>query len=135
MATVSANDLMLVFASTREGGLGDWDLWIATRSDAEASFDKPVNLGAEVNSAGFEGRPHLTSDGSTLLFMSDRLGGEGAIDLWQVTIACGDRAAAADLGTTRGNKGGPSLRVGDLVGLNDIGPWRPSTTGRRATNS
>lgn len=89
MATVSADDLSIVFASTREGGMGDWDLWMAVRPDAQARFDTPLNLGRDVNTEGFEGRPHLTSDGSVLFFMSDRPGGQGAIDLWQVTIDCG----------------------------------------------
>jgi Tol biopolymer transport system component len=88
MATVSADDLRIVFASTREGGMGDWDLWMADRPDAESGFVSPVNLGPDVNTEGFEGRPHLTSDGSVLMFMSDRPGGQGTIDLWQVTIDC-----------------------------------------------
>jgi inhibitor of cysteine peptidase len=33
-----------------------------------------------------ESTPHISSDGSTLLFWSDRLGGYGGWDLWQVSI-------------------------------------------------
>jgi len=88
MATVSADNLRIVFASIREGGMGDWDLWMAVRPNAETGFGSPVNLGPDLNTEGFEGRPHLTSDGSVLMFMSDRPGGQGAVDLWQVTIDC-----------------------------------------------
>jgi hypothetical protein len=88
MATVSANDLRIVFASRREGGMGDWDLWMADRPDVESDFGSPVNLGPDVNTEGFEGRPHLSSDGAVLMFMSDRPGGQGAVDLWEVTIDC-----------------------------------------------
>ncbi len=89
MATLSADDRRIVFASRRQGGAGDWDLWIAARPDAEATFGTPLNLGPGVNSAGFEGRPHLSSVGSILFFMSDRPGGHGGVDLWLVPADCG----------------------------------------------
>jgi Tol biopolymer transport system component len=88
MATISADALTITFASTREGGIGDWDLWMANRPNVEAAFGSVANLGPDVNTEGFEGRPHLTSDGSVLFFMSDRPGGQGAVDLWQVSIDC-----------------------------------------------
>ena len=88
MATVSRDALTLVLASRRDGGLGDWDLWLATRTTADEAFGTPVNLGPKVNSDRFEGRPHLSSDGSVLFFMSDRPGGQGAVDLWQASVDC-----------------------------------------------
>lgn len=96
MATLSATGLIVVFASTRAGGLGDFDLLMAVRPDTQSPFAVPVNLGPDVNTEGFEGRPHLTSEGSVLFFMSDRPGGEGAMDLWQVTIDCTEPSAAAN---------------------------------------
>jgi hypothetical protein len=96
MATLSATSLIVVFASTREGSIGDFDLWMAVRPDAESPFAMPVNLGPDVNTEGFEGRPHLSSDSSVLFFMSDRPGGEGDMDLWQVTIDCTEPSAAAN---------------------------------------
>lgn len=88
MATLSATGLIIVFASTREGSLGDFDLWMSVRRDVESPFAMPVNLGPDVNTEGFEGRPHLSSDSSVLFFMSDRPGGEGAMDLWRVPVDC-----------------------------------------------
>jgi Tol biopolymer transport system component len=84
---VSSDGLMLFFASDRPGGFGANDLWVATRTSATDPFGAPVNLGPQVNTPGFEDRPAIGSDGSTLYFMSDRPGGIGSIDIWQVSIS------------------------------------------------
>jgi hypothetical protein len=80
--TLSADGLVLVFQSNREGGLGDTDLWMCTRASRKEPFGQPVNLGATVNSGGLEIQPALSADGLTLLFSSDRSGGHGRRDLW-----------------------------------------------------
>jgi Tol biopolymer transport system component len=84
---ISTDGLMLLFASDRSGGLGGNDLWVATRASATDPFGAPVNLGPQVNTPGFEDRPAISSDGLTLYFMSDRPGGMGNIDVWQVSIS------------------------------------------------
>ncbi len=53
---------------------------ILTSPDYE--WSAPENLGAVVNSAAGEGSPCLSADGLTLLFDSDRPGGQGKSDLW-----------------------------------------------------
>lgn len=83
---ISADGLMLFFASSREGGFGGPDLWVATRPTIEVPFGAPVNLGQGINTGGYDGRPALSGDGSTLFLMSSRPGGEGFMDLYQVTI-------------------------------------------------
>jgi len=83
---ISADGLMLFFSSDRPGGSGGQDLWVALRTSTGGPFGEPINLGPRVNTTGFEGRPALSSDGSTLFFMSDRAGGFGGVDLWQVAI-------------------------------------------------
>jgi len=45
-----------------------------------------VNLGPPVNSSADDQGPILSADGSTLYFSSDRPGGLGGVDLWQVAI-------------------------------------------------
>src|SRR5262245_38864974 len=65
----------------------DNDLWVATRTSPTNVFGTPVNLGPPVNTSGFEDRPAIGSDGVTLYFMSDRPGGIGNIDIWQVSIS------------------------------------------------
>ena len=53
---------------------------ILTSPDYE--WSAPTNLGSVVNSAAGEGSPCLSADGLTLLFDSDRPGGQGKADLW-----------------------------------------------------
>ncbi len=53
---------------------------ILTSPDYE--WSAPENLGSVVNSAAGEGSPCLSADGLTLLFDSDRPGGQGKTDLW-----------------------------------------------------
>jgi OOP family OmpA-OmpF porin len=83
---ISADGLLLLFASTREGGLGGPDLWVSTRKTTSQSFGTPRNLGPPVNTEGYDGRPDLSGDGSTLFFMSSRLRGQGFMDLYEVPI-------------------------------------------------
>jgi Tol biopolymer transport system component len=44
-----------------------------------------VNLGPLVNSAGNDGGPMLSFDGTTLYFNSERPGGYGFYDLYMIT--------------------------------------------------
>jgi Tol biopolymer transport system component/predicted Ser/Thr protein kinase len=80
--TLTLDQKTIVFASQREGGQGDFDLWMATRSRASDSFGAPINLGQEVNSSGDDGSGTLSRNGLKLYFHSDRRGGYGRRDLW-----------------------------------------------------
>jgi hypothetical protein len=77
--TLSADELVIVFASTRSGSK---DLWYATRSSASAKFAAPISLGA-INTGNAEENPHLSSDGCTLYFSSDR---GGNADLYMASL-------------------------------------------------
>jgi OmpA-OmpF porin, OOP family len=83
---ISADGLVLLFASTRRGGFGGQDLWVATRETTSDPFGPPINLGPRINTGGYDGRPDLSADRSTLFFMSSRPGGQGFMDLYQVPI-------------------------------------------------
>ena len=78
--------LTLYFGSTRPEGYGDLDIWMTRRDTTDSPWTKLVNLGPAVNSSANEGMPSLSANGSTLYFCSDRPGGSGGYDLWQVTI-------------------------------------------------
>lgn len=69
---VRRDDREIVFDSNRPGGLGQFDVWTATRPHAWASWSQPANLGPAVNSPAAETRPSLSSDGSILYFGSTR---------------------------------------------------------------
>jgi Tol biopolymer transport system component len=80
------NNLVLLFISDRPGGLGGYDIYITRRSSIDQPWSKPVNLGPTVNSPMTDWHPCISPDGSTLIFQSDRPGGLGGFDLWQVPI-------------------------------------------------
>jgi Tol biopolymer transport system component len=84
--SISADGLALFFHSNRSGGSGDLDLWITTRATISDPWGTPVNLGPSVNISAREHAPDIYSDGSTLFFDSNRAGGVGNFDLWQVSI-------------------------------------------------
>jgi len=70
--SLSADELILVFASDRPGGPGGFaDLWITTRTNRGAAWNEPVNL-VELNSGNTELYPTLSPDGLLLFFMSSR---------------------------------------------------------------
>jgi hypothetical protein len=83
---ISADGLVLVFTSNRDGGSGGMDLWMTKRSTIDGPWSEPVNLGPTINSDKWDGRPQISADGSALYFVSDRSGGHGDLDLWQVSI-------------------------------------------------
>lgn len=74
---VRRDGLEIFFDSTRtDGGYGGTDIWSATRPDASAEWDPPVNAGAHVNSAASETRPFLSWGATMLYFGSNRPGVE-----------------------------------------------------------
>jgi hypothetical protein len=84
--SISNDGLLLFFQSNRPGGYGgEVDIWVAMRPTTEANWGTPVNLGPVINTWGLDGHPSISADGSTLYFVSDRSGGHGALDLWQVS--------------------------------------------------
>ena len=84
---ISADNLTLFFGSMRPGGSGGVDLWITRRATISDPWTEPANLGPTVNSAGLDVTPNLSPDGLTLYFVSNRAGGSGGFDLWQVPIS------------------------------------------------
>ena len=85
-ASISADGLMLFFTSWRPGGCGKADIWVTRRATKDSPWTEPVNLGAPVNSSRMDFAPCLSPDGSILYFTSNRRGGFGNSDLWQVPI-------------------------------------------------
>ncbi len=80
---LSPDGLTLFFSSW--GGQGKCDLWMSTRRHAADPWGVPENVGSTVNSSSDDKEPHVAADGLTLLFASDRPGGQGDHDLWMCT--------------------------------------------------
>jgi len=81
---LSADELSLVFESTRGGGAGGPDMWLAERSATSDAFVSPRNV-SELNTSASETGPALSADALTLMFASDRPGGTGGTDIWRAT--------------------------------------------------
>jgi len=79
---LSKDGLSLYFASSRPGGLGRNDLWVAHRESRDDAWGAPQNLGPNVNSSGDDFAPNFSNNGHWMYFSSDRPGGCGAHDLY-----------------------------------------------------
>lgn len=70
---LSLDELVIVFSSTRPGGLGVGDLYYATRASRDADFGAPRAI-PNVNSNSGDNDPMLSRDGCDVYFASDRGG-------------------------------------------------------------
>jgi len=83
---ISADRLTLFFSSTRSGGYGSTDMWMTRWARTDDVWVTPVNIGPTVNSSAADNAPAFSADGSMLYFHSNRAGGSGDWDLWQVPV-------------------------------------------------
>lgn len=89
-AALTFDKRAMVFASTRAGGAGGTDLWLATRPDPSADWATVTAMpGANMATPFDEWGPALDPTGTWLVFASNRPGGPGGGDLWQTTRATG----------------------------------------------
>jgi len=84
---------ILFFTSTRPGGFpgpgpkklpdeASYDIWMAQRNP-DGSWEKPVNLGAPINTPGWEGVAFYHAADQSLYFSSDGHGGAGGADVFR----------------------------------------------------
>jgi outer membrane protein OmpA-like peptidoglycan-associated protein/tetratricopeptide (TPR) repeat protein len=78
---ISPDGETLYFASNRPGGFGGYDLWKTSLKD-DGTWNKPVNLGPEINTPYDENTPFMHPDGQTLYFSSDGWPGFGSKDIF-----------------------------------------------------
>jgi hypothetical protein len=83
---ISADGRELYLGSTRSGGYGRWDIWVARRAATNSPWDEPVNLGPVVNSE-YDEQASLSPEGLLLLLSETfeapfRPGGQGGGDIW-----------------------------------------------------
>jgi serine/threonine protein kinase len=94
--TISNDRRMLIFQRGPDRGpdqkiIGP-DLWLSLRTSESSEWSTPVPLEA-LNSPQRDAKPRLLADGKTLVFSSDRPGGEGGLDIWQGRLVPTDRPA------------------------------------------
>ncbi|MBK9014183.1 MAG: PD40 domain-containing protein [Saprospiraceae bacterium] len=79
--SISADGKFLIFtACHRRDGLGGCDLFFAELKNGKWTAVR--NLGAPINTPGWESQPSLSGDGQTLFFTTERQGGKGSKDIW-----------------------------------------------------
>lgn len=82
-ATFSGDGQVMVYGQcSREGGIGDCDLYISVLDGEQ--WSAPVNFGNVVNSKEWDAQPCLSADGTKIIFASDRTGGYGGSDLYSI---------------------------------------------------
>jgi hypothetical protein len=86
---ISGDGLTLFFCSSWPSSpyvLDFYDLYITRRSNTGVDWIELDNLGPTVNSTSGDVSPSVSSDGRMLYFSSQRQGGPGDWDIWQVPI-------------------------------------------------
>ncbi|MFD2245958.1 OmpA family protein [Pontibacter ruber] len=79
-------------------GMGNCDLYVATMQE-DGKWGNIKNLGAKVNSKGWDSQPTFSSKEDTLYFASDRLGGFGLSDIYYTTkLRNGEWSKAQNMG-------------------------------------
>jgi len=98
--TISADGRQLIFTScVGRKGYGNCDLFESRKIGED--WTTPVNMGAQINSAGWESQPSLSADGRIIYFVSDRRGGLGNRDLYfSYQLGDGKWTKAENLGAT-----------------------------------
>ncbi|QDU25638.1 Serine/threonine-protein kinase PknB [Anatilimnocola aggregata] len=80
-SVLSSDGRALIFAVTTKE---DSQLWVSTRANTDQPFETVTPLNLPRGRADIrDGCPALSADDTTLVFMSDRPGGQGSTDLWQ----------------------------------------------------
>lgn len=81
-ACLSKDGKQLFFSRCNSpGSLGNCDLYVSTLG-ADSVWSASKNLGAAINSTGWDSHPSLTHTGDTLYFASNRAGGFGLSDIY-----------------------------------------------------
>jgi hypothetical protein len=112
---LSRDEHWLFFASGRQqGAAGSGDIWVSYRQDVHDDFgwEAPVNLGAGVNTSGFEGGPAYFENeeggGAQLYFNHNpapvNTGGDIYVSTQAADGSWGDAVEAANLNTTAGDQ-------------------------------
>lgn len=77
--SISKDNKLFFFTSDMPGGFGGKDIWVCKANGS--GWDKPVNLGPDINTSADEMFPTIRADG-TLYYSSTGLPGYGGLDIY-----------------------------------------------------
>ncbi len=92
----TADGKFVFFARFTEGGGSNCDIWFSHFNGN--TWDIPKNVGAPINTIGWESQPCISADGRTLYFLSDRRGSLGYSDIYVSKFANGKWSVPFNLG-------------------------------------
>lgn len=81
--TTNHDGSVIIWSLRRADSYGDRDLYISKRL-GDRIYSTPRNMGPKINTPYRESTPHLSADGKTLFFSSNRPGGFGGTDIYSV---------------------------------------------------
>lgn len=81
-ASITADGQKLFFSSSRPGGKGGLDIWMAKKLP-NGQWGKPQNLGEVINTQWDEDFPYISKDGNTLYFASQGHFNMGGYDIFK----------------------------------------------------
>ena len=81
--SLSPDGNTMFFASDKPGGEGGIDIWMSSRN-AKGAWQKPENLGPQINTPFDEDGPFIGFDGKTLYFSSRGGNGMGGFDIFRI---------------------------------------------------
>ena len=84
---LSSDGNTLYFASTRSGGFGKADIYVATRASRQHPWGAAANLGPRLNTDAFEAFPTPTPDGAMLYFNRSTSFDSQDSDIWLTSRA------------------------------------------------
>ncbi len=88
---IASDNVTLYFASDRDGGLGDMDIWKTTRlDDTWRKWSEPVNMGAPINTKGWDGYFTLDANGEYGYMVTTR-DSHGGSDIVRIKMKSEDR--------------------------------------------
>jgi outer membrane protein OmpA-like peptidoglycan-associated protein len=91
---LSSDGKLLFFASDRPGGLGKRDLWLSEK-DEMGQWKFPVNLGPKIDSPEDEQGPYLLLDKKRFIYSSNKKGGMGGLDFYQIPYPTNEQVPKA----------------------------------------
>jgi Tol biopolymer transport system component len=94
---ISPDGKTFYFISERQGGLGNADIYVIKKK-SRSEWDKPENIGAEINTKEDEGGLFLAPDGKTLFFTSKGHNSMGGYDIFKTVNENGKWSTPVNLG-------------------------------------
>jgi outer membrane protein OmpA-like peptidoglycan-associated protein len=84
-ASITSDERVLFFVSTKPGGFGGRDIYMA-RKLPNGEYALPINLGPKINTKSEEDCPFIHADGKTLYFSSKAHKSMGGFDIFSCTV-------------------------------------------------